>query len=338
MDDIRGDELRSVAADVSLGRGAGGYQPRLTPPLAKSALTAKPAAWLAQLRPGALLVGLTPALATLLYIWGRTGMLRLLAALCVIAGVAAAISSASLLDIYFDTRRATLALQETWATRRTLFAGLVLLVLAGLAGIPLALAGGWPVVALGAGGLALAVSYTATTRALKLTPLGDLALFVALGPGVTLLTALSQGRSIGRPLWLLGLALGAFALAIPYARHLRDRNADVEHGRRTVAALLGQAGGRLALTASFAFGFALLVAFAFPESAPHPALLAFLALPSVAIAITGAYRASEIHSRHLVMRAALHAYVLIAIWLLAGLLMNSAYLRITSALARALSL
>jgi hypothetical protein len=81
MDDIRGDEVRSVAADISLGRGAGSYPARSTPPLARSALTAKPAAWLAKLRPGALLVGLTPALATLLYIWGETGALNLLAAL-----------------------------------------------------------------------------------------------------------------------------------------------------------------------------------------------------------------------------------------------------------------
>jgi 1,4-dihydroxy-2-naphthoate octaprenyltransferase len=335
MDDIRGDEVRSVAADISLGRGAGSYPARSTPPLARSALAAKPAAWLARLRPGALLVGLTPALATLLYIWGATGELNLLAALCVIVGAACAIGGASLLDVYLDSRRAARALQEPWATRRTLVAGLVSLLISGLSGVPLALAGGWPAITLGVGGLALAVFYAATTRALKLSPLGDLALFLALGPGMTALTALSQGRSITGPLWLLGLVLGAFALTIPYARHLRDRNSDAEHGRRTVAVLLGQTGGRLALSAAFAFGYSLLVAFAAPIGAPHPALLAFLALPAVAIAITGAYRASEIHSRHLAVRATFHAYVLIVTWLLAGLLMNSVYLGITSALAAA---
>ncbi len=333
MDDIRGDEVRSVAADISLGRGAGSYPARSTPPLARSALTAKPAAWLTRLRPGTLLVSLTPALATLLYIWGETGALNLLAALCVVVGAACAIGGASLLDVYLDARRAARALQEPWATRRTLVAGLALLLIAGLAGIPLALAGGWPVIALGVGGLALAVFYTATTRALKLSPLGDLAMFLALGPGITALTALSQGRPVTGSLWLLGLALGAFALTIPYARHLRDRNTDVEYGRRTVAVLLGQTGGRLALSAAFAFGYSLLVVFAAPVGAPHPALLAFLALPAVAIAITGAYRATEIHSRHLAVRATFHAYVLIVTWLLAGLLVNSVYLRITGALA-----
>ena len=266
MDDIRGDEVRSVAADISLGRGAGSYPARSTPPLARSALTAKPAAWLARLRPGALLVSLTPALATLLYIWGETGALNLLAALCVVVGAACAIGGASLLDVYLDARRAARALQEPWATRRTLVAGLASLLIAGLAGAPLALAGGWPVIALGVGGLALAVFYTATTRALKLSPLGDLALFLALGPGMTALTALSQGRPVTGPLWLLGLALGAFALTIPYARHLRDRNTDVEYGRRTVAVLLGQTGGRLALLAAFAFGYSLLVVFAVPAA------------------------------------------------------------------------
>jgi 1,4-dihydroxy-2-naphthoate octaprenyltransferase len=338
MDDIRGDEVRSVAADISLGRGAGSYPARSTPSLARSALTAKPAAWLARLRPGALLVGLTPALAALLYLWGGTGVLDLLTALCMLVGVACAIGGASLLDVYLDARRAALALHEPWATQRTLISGIALLQLAGLAGVPLALAGGWPVIALGAAGLALAVFYTATARALKLSPLGDLALFLALGPGITALTVLSQGRPITGPLWLLGLAFGAFALTIPYARHLRDRNTDVEYGRRTVAVLLGQSGGRLALAAAFAFGFSLLAAFAAPIGAPHPALLAFLALPAIAIAITGAYRASEIHSRHLAMRATFHAYVLIVAWLLAGLLVNSLYLRVTSILAHALSL
>jgi 1,4-dihydroxy-2-naphthoate polyprenyltransferase len=338
MDDIRGDEVRSVAADISLGRGAGSYPARSTPPIARSALAAKPAAWLAQLRPGTLLVSLTPALATLLYIWGETGALNLLAALCVIVGAACGIAGASLLDVYLDARRAARALQEPWATRRTLAAGLISLLIAGLMGIPLALAGGWPVIALGAGGLALAVFYTATPRALKLSPLGDLALFLALGPGMTALTTLSQHHALTGPLWLLGLALGAFALTIPYARHLRDRNTDIEYGRRTVAVLLGQAGGRLALSAAFAFGYSLLVVFAVPVGAPHPALLAFLALPAVAIALTSAYRASEIHSRHLAVRTTFHAYVLIVIWLLAGLLMNSIYLQITTVLAHTLSL
>lgn len=337
MENIRGDELRSVAADISLGRGAGGYPPRLTPPFASSVFTARPAAWLARLRPGALLIGLTPALATLLYIWGETGGLNLLIALYTLGGVLCAIGGASLLDVYLDARRAAQGLQESRATRGTLLAGFILLVLAALAGVPLTLAGGWPVLVLGACGLALAVFYTATTRALKLSPLGDLALFLALGPGITLLTALSQQRPLTRPLWMLGLALGSFALAVPYARHLRDRHTDVEYGRRTVAALLGQTGGRLALVASFAFGFSLLIAFAAPVGAPHPALLAFLALPAVAIALTGAFRASEIHSRHLAVRAAFHAYVLLVAWLLAGLLMNSLYLQITSALAHLLS-
>jgi 1,4-dihydroxy-2-naphthoate octaprenyltransferase len=338
MDDIRGDEVRSVAADISLGRGAGSYPARSTPPLADSALTATSAAWLARLRPGALLVGLTPALATLLYIWGQTGKPDPLIALCALVSIAFAIGGASLLDVYLDARRAARAFQEPWASHRTLFAGVGFLLVAGLAGAPLALAGGGAVIALGVAGLALAVFYTATTRALKLSPLGDLALFLALGPGIIALTTLSQGRPMSGPLWLLGLALGAFALTIPYARHLRDRNADVEYGRRTIAALLGQTGGRLALVASFVLGYSLLVAFALPVGAPHPALLAILALPAVAIAITGAYRASEIHSRHLAVRAAFHAYVLIVVWLLAGLLVNSVYLGVTSALTRVFSL
>jgi 1,4-dihydroxy-2-naphthoate octaprenyltransferase len=336
MDDFRGDELRSVAADLSLGRGAEGYPARVTPSLAGAALTAKPVPWIARLRPGALLFGLTPALATLLYIWGETGSLNLLFALCALVGVAGALAGANLLDVYLDTRRRAWALDESWDAQRTLIASLTLLLIAGLAGIPLALDGGWPVFALGLGGLALATLYTAAPGALRLSPLGDLALFVALGPGVIFLAALSQRQTLMRPLWLLGLALGAFALAIPYARHLRDRNADVEHGRRTVATLLGQTGGQLALVASFAFGYTLLAAFALPFGAPHLALLAFLALPAVAIAITGAYRASEIHSRRLAVRAAIHAYTLIVVWLLAGLLVNSLYLRISSALASGL--
>jgi 1,4-dihydroxy-2-naphthoate octaprenyltransferase len=337
MENIRGDEVRSVAADISLGRGAGGYPPRLTPPLSKSALTAKPAAWLALLRPGALLVGLTPALATLIYLWGESGRLDWLVAICALAGVVCAIGGASLLDVYLDARRAASSVQESLTSRRTFFAGFALLLIAIVAGIPLTYAGDWPVLALGACGLALAVFYTATTRALKLSPLGDLALFLALGPGIMLLTALSQRRQLTGPLWLLGLLLGAFALTVPYARHLRDRNTDVEYGRRTVASLAGQPGGRLALVASFAFGIALLVVFAYPPGAPHPALLVFLALPAVAVAITGVYRASEIHSRHLAVRATFHAYVLIVSWLLVGLLLNGVYLRITSALAGLLS-
>jgi 1,4-dihydroxy-2-naphthoate octaprenyltransferase len=338
MDDMRGDELRSVAAEVSLGRGADGYPSRLTPPLAKRAFAVGPTAWLKRLRPGAALVGLTPALATLFYIWGETGALDALLALCALGGVASALSGASLLEVCLDARRASTTLQEPRATRRIFVAGVALLLIAGLAGAPLALAGGLSVLALGAGGLALAVIYAVTSRALKRSLLGDLALFLTLGPGITLLVARSQQRPVTGPLWLLGLALGAFALTIPTVLHLRDRNANVEHGRWTVAALLGQTGGHVTLVASFAVGFTLLATFAAPVGAPHPALLAFLALPAVAVAVTGALRASEMHSRHLAARATFHAYVLIVTWLLVGLLVNSMYLRITVALTHALPL
>jgi 1,4-dihydroxy-2-naphthoate octaprenyltransferase len=199
-------------------------------------------------------------------------------------------------------------------------------------GVPLALAGGWQVLLLGVAGLAIAFFYSATSYALKRLPLGELAIFLALGPGIAALTALAQRRPV-TPLALeLGAALGLFATALVVAANLRALSPEVRSGRATLVRMLGRVGGRRLFAAALVGAYALSVAAALPAHAPHGALAVLFSLPIAVLPLTGGLRARSAPTLDLVVVGAVRAYGFFAFWLVMGLLLGSLFLRLLSLL------
>jgi 1,4-dihydroxy-2-naphthoate octaprenyltransferase len=335
----QGDVALPYAADVL---SAAPSDP-LAPPLARSRL----GRWLTLTRPATLLVGVGPVVATLALLWARGVRLAPLAAVCAVLAAGLALAGANMLDEYLDYERfvarrgpvlrgqqlISSALEDAGlAPLDALRLSLVLLALGAVAGLPLVAAGGPLVLLLGLLGFVAAFLYSATSYALKRLPAGELAVALALGPGLVAVTLLTQHQRMQGADVVLGVALGCFALALLEVSHLRDAPADRQQRRRTLVLLLGERGGRVLCAACFIAAFALMTLVAFQPGVYRGAIAVLLAAPAAVVPLTGALRAESARARRFVVGQTLRAYLAFALWLTAGFLVAGAVVRLYPAI------
>ncbi len=207
-----------------------------------------------------------------------------------------------------------------------------LLLLGAVLGVPLAIQGGWPVLALGVAGLVVAVLFSATSYALERLPLGEIAAFLALGPGLVILTVLSQRQQVTALDVAVGAGLGLFATAVLEAANLRASAPEVRDGRLTLVRLLGPGLGRWLFVLCLLGAYAVVVDAALQKPAPHGALAVLLSLPAAVVPLTGGLRAQGAGALVAVVRGTLRAYTAFAFWLVMGLLLGALYLRLLAVL------
>ena len=170
--------------------------------------------------------------------------------------------------------------QSGLLTPRQMWTGVVVnILLAALGGVYLAWIGGWPVIAIGAASILIAVLYTVGPFALEDIGLGDLfaLLFfglVAVGGTVYILTGRLPGLA-----WLGGLAAGCLTTAILVVNNVRDIESDRLAGRKNIPVVWGREAGE------FEYGLMLGIAYVVPVAArllgwaPIWALIPLVTLP-----------------------------------------------------------
>jgi 1,4-dihydroxy-2-naphthoate octaprenyltransferase len=350
--------IEALVAPVAPERDARRTRPLAeeSPPAPVAAPTATPVGtlvrWLRVARAPLLLCSAAPVMVTGALLWAQGVSvslpllgLTLLAALLVQAG-------AQLLDVYLEHVRTLTLLHgdpnssvarmpnrppgllitaEIYPLDALRVAAGLLVAGAGL-GVPLALAGGWPSLLLGLGGLLVAFLYSATSYALKRHPLGEPAILLALGPGIVALTLLVQRHPVTPLALAIGTALGLFAMSLVAAANLRALAPEIRSGRKTLVRLLGRTGGRRFFLGSLLAAYALVVGAALFPGAPHGALAVLFSLPIAALPLTGGLRAHSAPTLDLVVTDAVRAYAFFAFWLVVGLLLGGLFLRLLSLL------
>lgn len=294
--------------------------------------------WVRLIRPSALLLVVVPALTALALLWLRGASILALPALAGIISLVLVQAGASLLDVYLEyTRRVHLPepKRRDQLTARALLArshiqpmsvlrlSILLLALGALVGIPLIITGGWPVVLLGVAGLAVAFLFSATSFALKRFSLADFIIALALGPGIVAVMILAQRHTPRLSDMLFAGTLGLLAMLPALGAHLRDAQEDALLGRKTLVTTLGDGIGRAIYLFCLVAAMTLLGFAALPPGAPHGALLAFFALPSFSIPVSGALLAGPGYAREQVVLQEMRAYTIFAFWLLFGLAINA---------------
>ncbi len=150
------------------------------------------------------------------------------------------------------------------------FAGLMGLALVGLSGL-------WVMIPIGAAAIAAAWFYTGGSRPYGYLGLGEVFVFVFFGLVATLgtMATMTPPTAAG---WWGAIGVGSLASAILVANNLRDIPTDREHGKRTLAVRMGEAGTRLFYVALVAVAFVMtgLASLTSPW-----ALLAVLAAPLI---------------------------------------------------------
>ncbi len=125
-------------------------------------------------------------------------------------------------------------------------------------GLPLVVAGGWPIVVIGLLALLLGYSYSMGPVPLSHTPLGEVIVIAFFGVIAVMGTAHVLGAF---PSWqgvLAGVMMGLPSGAVLLLNNHRDRQTDAAAGRRTLAILVGTSGARFLYAALVAAAVAML--------------------------------------------------------------------------------
>ncbi|HEY7983683.1 MAG TPA: prenyltransferase [Ktedonobacterales bacterium] len=231
--------------------------------------------------------------------------------------------------------RSLSALLEADIYPRDAFRAAALLFICGaICGIPLLMVGGWPVVILGVVGALVAVLYSSTNFALKRLPLGEVAVFLGLGPGLVALTLFVQHRAATTQEVAIGIGLGLFALALVEAANLRAVSPEIRDGRLTVVRLLGPWRGRLFFAGCLLGAYLVVAGVALLPKMTHSAVLVLCSFPTAVVPLTGALRAKGAAALGHVVRYTVRAYCLFTFWLVAGLVLGALALKVLAYFGR----
>ena len=172
--------------------------------------------------------------------------------------------------------------------RAAILAGLV----AGGAGLALAAAAGWALLAVGAACLAAGWFYSGGRRPYGYRGWGEVAVFVFFGFVAAAGSAYVQLEAItARSIWV-GVGCGCLSCALLVANNLRDIAGDAAAGKHTLAVRLGAVRTRLLYSVLALGGFSALA----PLAADEPwALLGLAALPLAASPLRRVLRGAEGH-------------------------------------------
>lgn len=128
-------------------------------------------------------------------------------------------------------------------------------------------------------GLILGVFYTAPPLGFKYRALGDIAVFLAFGPIMTLGVYYIQTREISWLPVLLSIPIGLLTTAILHGNNFRDIKEDLSAGYKTFAGILGAKGSSYYYTILVLLAYVLTTYFVIKGYLPIAGLLVLITLP-----------------------------------------------------------
>ena len=138
---------------------------------------------------------------------------------------------------------------------------------------------GWPVLALGVASVLAGYFYTASPFSLAYRGLGEVVVFIFMGPVIVMGAYYVQIESWAWAPFLASLPIGLLVAAILHANNVRDIESDRRNNKWTLAALAGRPMADYEYIALTLGGYAVVVVMTIAGSAPWPVLITLLSLP-----------------------------------------------------------
>jgi 1,4-dihydroxy-2-naphthoate polyprenyltransferase len=211
---------------------------------------------------------------------------RLLIAL---VGAVAIQAGTNLINDYYDYRSGAdshAALGPSMVIQRGLLTpeqvwrgGIVAFGLGAALGLALVYLCGWMILAIGIPSVAAGYFYTATPVSLAYIGLGELTVFLFMGPTIVLGAYYVMALTFSWSALWASVALGFLVAGILHANNLRDIDTDALHGKHTLATMLGRAGAVRELMALDVLAYATALIAIVARSLPWTALLILLTIP-----------------------------------------------------------
>ena len=164
--------------------------------------------------------------------------------------------------------------------RTVLIGGLVAFATGAALGLTIVALVGWQVLPLGVASVLAGYAYTAPPLKLAYRALGELTVFIFMGPVIVMGAAYVQLEAWTWEAFLASLPIGLLVSAILHANNLRDIEGDRVQGKRTLASLVGRPAADVELGILVLGTFATAVALVASGAAPLTGLVALAALPS----------------------------------------------------------
>jgi len=196
------------------------------------------------------------------------------------------------------------ALQEGMLTPRQVFIGALVCFAAGsLIGLYLVAARGVFILLLGILSVLAGWFYTAGPKAFAYIGLGEIVVFIFMGPVMVIGSYYVQAQSVPSHAVLLSLPIGFLVAAILHANNMRDLEGDLARNKRTLANILGRQASKWEYLVLVGGSFAVLVALVLIGYAPSLALLPLLVLPMGVALVQRAFATDEPRKLNRVLRA-----------------------------------
>jgi 1,4-dihydroxy-2-naphthoate polyprenyltransferase len=250
------------------------------------------AVWWRATRPFTFTASVTPVLVGTATAIRDTRQFYLLIFAAALLGSVAIQAATNLANEYYDHARGTDSraspgpghvIQDGLLSPRAVLAGSVaLFALGSLLGLWLVAVAGWPVLALGVLSVLAAYAYTGGPAPLGYIGLGDLVVFVFMGPVIVLGAYYVQARAISTTAVWASVPMAALVTAILVVNNLRDVEDDRRKGKRTLATFIGPAATQVEYVLLIAAAYASIVVGVGLRSLPPAALLTLLTLAPAA--------------------------------------------------------
>lgn len=153
------------------------------------------------------------------------------------------------------------------------------LLVAGAAGIALAVVVDLRLLALGALAILAAVGYSGGPRPYGGLGLGELSVFLFFGLMAVSGTSYVMDRQVGTAAWWAAVPVGLLAVALLVANNLRDIPTDLAAGKRTLAVRLGAPKTRIVFWSLVAGSYLVLISGAAASGLPPTSLVALVSAP-----------------------------------------------------------
>jgi len=154
-----------------------------------------------------------------------------------------------------------------------------------LIGVYICMESSWSVAVAGILSMLVGYLYNAGPLPIASTPLGELFSGFFMGPVIIMITYYIQTGNLTMDYFYVSLSIGLLIGAINLSNNIRDLDGDKEHGRKTLAILLGRPRAINLLASIFTMAFLLIVAFVILGIVTPWALLVLLSIPKAAQAV-----------------------------------------------------
>lgn len=152
-------------------------------------------------------------------------------------------------------------------------------------GVYICMESSWWVAAVGSLSILVSYLYSAGPIPISSTPLGELFSGLFMGPVIIMITYHIQTKMLTMDFILLSISVGLLIGAINLSNNIRDLDGDKEHGRKTLAILLGRPRAIKLLAAIFTAAFVITIALVLLGIVTPWVLLVIFSIPKAVQAV-----------------------------------------------------